>query len=292
MSSSVEFTREIIEGQPCLFSNRNNSSPLTFIIVPGNPSVAELYEEFATKFIEAFNYPVIISSLCEENSSDYSLERAIELKQHFFEHLFQENPSGHYIILMHSIGNYITLNALQRMKDSSRIVSIYCLFPALQNLYSCFPLEYKVLSFNRILINTFAYLTYLFNIIPLFLLILFFKIVSDVPSQYVKCIAQNLTPEVTLQMLLLTKDEGDFIHDYKPEFLEFMNQNEQKLRMIYGKFDRYGNEEIAHKFHELVPNCTLKVVDILHAFVLGFTQDLFNEIYDLIKQDIETFEKH
>ena len=58
--------------------------------------------------------------------------------------------------------------------------------------------------------------------------------------------------------------------------------------MIYGKFDRYGNEEVANKFHELVPNAYLKIVNILHAFVLGYSQDMFDTISDLIQKDIDS----
>ena len=56
--------------------------------------------------------------------------------------------------------------------------------------------------------------------------------------------------------------------------------------MIYGKNDRYGNEKIAKKFKELVPNAKIKIVNILHAFVLGYTHDLFNEIVDMIRDDL------
>jgi hypothetical protein len=48
--------------------------------------------------------------------------------------------------------------------------------------------------------------------------------------------------------------------------------------MIYGKFDCYGNEETANKFHQLVPNAILTIVNILHAFVLGYSQDVIDEI--------------
>ena len=109
------------------------------------------------------------------------------------------------------------------------------------------------------------------------------------PSNYIECLSRNATQSFTKQMLLLTKDEGDYVKEYTDDFLKFMKENSYRLRMIYGKFDRYGNEEVANKFHELVPNATLKVVDILHAFVLGYAQDTFNEIYDLIKKDIDKF---
>ena len=53
MSTNIQFTKKIIEGQHCLLSNTNiTSSPLTFIIIPGNPSIVELYKEFATLFIK------------------------------------------------------------------------------------------------------------------------------------------------------------------------------------------------------------------------------------------------
>ena len=290
MSKSFDFRKKIIEGQPCLFSNIDNTlSPLTFIIVPGNPSIEELYIEFAELFIRKFNNPVIISSLASNTTKDFSLERAIKLKKNFFEYIFNTNPNGKYILLCHSIGNYISLKSLQQIKQTKQIIGIYCLFPAILNLYKCFPLEYKIMSYNFILINICAFLCNLFKIMPLCLIILFFKIISDVPSNYIECLSRNATQSFTKQMLLLTKDEGDYVKEYTDDFLKFTKENSYRLRMIYGKFDRYGNEEVANKFHELVPNATLKVVDILHAFVLGYAQDTFNEIYDLIKKDIDKF---
>ena len=288
--SEIIFTKKIIEGQQCLLSNNNiiSSSPLTFIIIPGNPSIAELYKEFAELFIKKYKYPVIISSLASNTSKNYSLEKAIKLKHNFFEYLFNINPKGKYIVLCHSIGNYIFLKSLQKIKDTKQVISIYCLFPALQNLYKCFPLQYKIMSYNILIINFIAIFSNLFQILPLCLIILFFKIITDVPSTHVECLARNATHSITKQMLLLTRDEGNYIKEYSNDFIEFMKENSHRLRMIYGKFDRYGNEEVANKFHELVPNAYLKIVNILHAFVLGYSQDMFDSISDLIQKDIDS----
>ena len=288
--SEIIFTKKIIEGQQCLLSNNNiiSSSPLTFIIIPGNPSIAELYKEFAELFIKKYKYPVIISSLASNTSKNYSLEKAIKLKHNFFEYLFNINPKGKYIVLCHSIGNYIFLKSLQKIKDTKQVISIYCLFPALQNLYKCFPLQYKIMSYNILIINFIAIFSNLFQILPLCLIILFFKIITDVPSTHVECLARNATHSITKQMLLLTRDEGNYIKEYSNDFIEFMKENSHRLRMIYGKFDRYGNEEVANKFHELVPNAYLKIVNILHAFVLGYSQDMFDTISDLIQKDIDS----
>lgn len=288
--SEITFTKKIIEGQQCLLSNNNiiSSNPLTFIIIPGNPSIAELYKEFAVLFIKKYKYPVIISSLASNTSKNYSLEKAIKLKQNFFEYLFNINPKGKYIVLCHSIGNYIFLKSLQKIKDTKQVISIYCLFPALQNLYKCFPLQYKIMSYNILIINLIAFFSNLFQILPLCLIILFFKAITDVPSTHVECLARNATHSITKQMLLLTKDEGNYIKEYSNDFIEFMKENSHRLRMIYGKFDRYGNEEVANKFHELVPNVYLKIVNILHAFVLGYSQDMFDTISDLIQKDIDS----
>jgi hypothetical protein len=292
MSDNIEFTKKLIEGQQCLLSNTNiNKSPLTFIIIPGNPSIIELYKDFAKLFLKKYNYPVIISSLATNISKNFSLEKAIQLKQNFFEYLFNINPKGKYIVLCHSIGNYIFLKSLQKIKDTKQIISIYCLFPAMQNLYKCFPLEYKIMSYNILIINFIACFSFLFQVLPLCLIILFFKMISDVPSTHVECLARNATPSITKQMLLLTRDEGNFIKEYSNDFIEFLKENSYRLKMIYGKFDRYGNEETANKFHELVPNAYIKVVDILHAFVLGYSQEMFDTINDLIQKDIENIKK-
>ena len=292
MAKNVEFTKKIIEGQICLFSdNKNTSKSLTFIIIPGNPSIVELYVKFAEIFIQIFNYPVIITSLASNTSKNFSLQKAIKLKQNFFEYLFNLNPNTKYIVLAHSIGNYILIRALQKIKDSKQIISIYCLFPALQNLYKSFTLQYKIISYNKIIINLIAFLSKLFQIMPLCIIILFFKIISDIPSDHVECLARNATPSITKQMLLLTQDEGNYVKEYSDDFIEFMNENSYRLRMVYGKYDVYGNEETAKKFHQLVPKVYLKIVNILHAFVLGYSQDVFNEIYDLIKNDIDNYTK-
>ena len=292
MSLEVKFSKKIIEGQICLFSDNNNdTNPLTFILIPGNPSIPELYVQFVTLFIKNYNYPVIISSLASNTSKNFSLEKAIKLKQNFFEYLFNSNPSGKYIVLGHSIGNYILLKSLQKLKDSNQIIGIYCLFPALKNMYESFTLQYKIISYNIIIINIIAFLFYLFQFLPSCLVILIFKLISDIPEPYILCLARNATQSITKQMLLLTQDEGKYIKGYSNDFIEFMNNNSYRLRMIYGKNDRYGNEETAQKFHELVPNATLTIVNILHAFVLGHSQDAFNEINGLIIKDIDNFNK-
>ena len=292
MPKNIEFTKKIIEGQICLFSNiKNTSNSLTFIIIPGNPSIVELYVQFAELFIQKFNCPVIISSLASNTSKNYSLEKGLKLKQNFFEYLFNTNPNGKYIVLAHSIGNYILIKSLQKINDSKQIIAIYCLFPALKNLYQSFTLQYRIISYNKLIINLISFLSNLFQILPLCLIILIFKIISDIPGEYIGCLTRNATPSITKQMLLLTQDEGNYVKDYSNDFIEFMNENSYRLRMIYGKFDCYGNEETANKFHQLVPNAILKIVNILHAFVLGYSQDVFDEIYDLIKKDIDNLNK-
>ena len=110
--------------------------------------------------------------------------------------------------------------------------------------------------------------------------------VSDVPSDKVECLINNIDFSRTKQILFLAKDEGKYIKDYSKDLIEFLNKISLKLRMIYGKNDRYGNEKIAKKFKELVPNAKIKIVNILHAFVLGYTHDLFNEIVDMIRDDL------
>ena len=281
------YIKQLIEGQYCLFNDINNkSSPITFIIIPGNPSIAELYIQFGNLLTKQFKYPVIISSLISDNTKTYSLEKCIEYKKKFFEYLFKNNPNTKYIILGHSIGNYIIFQALKKIKDINNIIAIYSLFPALQNLYTCFPLDYKILTFNYLIINIFSFFIKFIKFLPLCFIILFFKLVSDVPSDKVECLINNIDFSSIKQILFLAKDEGKYIKDYSKDLIEFLNKISLKLRMIYGKNDRYGNEKIAKKFKELVPNAKIKIVNILHAFVLGYTHDLFNEIVDMIRDDL------
>ena len=281
------YIKQLIEGQYCLFNDINNkSSPIAFIIIPGNPSIAELYIQFGNLLTKQFKYPVIISSLLSDNTKTYSLEKCIEYKKKFFEYLFKNNPNTKYIILGHSIGNYIIFQALKKIKDINNIIAIYSLFPALQNLYTCFPLDYKILTFNYLIINIFSFFIKFIKFLPLCFIILFFKLVSDVPSDKVECLINNIDFSSIKQILFLAKDEGKYIKDYSKDLIEFLNKISLKLRMIYGKNDRYGNEKIAKKFKELVPNAKIKIVNILHAFVLGYTHDLFNEIVDMIRDDL------
>ena len=286
------YTKKLIEGQYCLYSDTyNTSSPITFIIIPGNPSIAELYIQFGNLLAKQFKYPVIISSLLSNDTKTYSLEKVIEYKKKFFEYLFKNNPNTKYIVLGHSIGNYIIFQALRKIKDINNIIAIYSLFPALQNLYSCFPFDYKLLTFNYLIINIFAIFIKILKYLPLCIIILFFKFVSDVPSDKVECLINNIGFSSIRQILFLAKDEGKYIKEYSQDLIDFLNKISHKLRMIYGKNDRYGNEKIAKKFKELVPNATIKIVDILHAFVLGYTHDIFNEIVDMIDEDINNCEK-
>ena len=287
MENEINFTKKIIENQICFFSDiKNNLSQLTFIIIPGNPSIEEFYFTFAIKFFQKFNCPVIISSLASDTLKNYSLQKVIEQKAHFFEYVFNMNPSGKYIVIGHSIGNYILLKAIQNLNDTKQIIGIYTLFPALQNLYKGFPLKFKILTNNIIIINICAILSNLFQILPLCLLILIFKLITRMSRRTVECLARNINHSFVKQMLLLAKDEANYIKDYTDDFIKFMNENSHKLRMIYGKNDKYGNEEIANKFKELVPNVEIKIINIKHTFAPKYSKEVFNEIYDWIKNDI------
>ena len=149
MKKNNDYTKQLIEGQFCLFSDiYNTTSKITFIIIPGNPSIAELYIPFGNLLKNKFNYPYIICSLISNDLKEYSLKKCIESKKNFFEYLLKRNPKGKYIILGHSIGCYILLQALKDQKTINNIIGIYCIFPALQNLYICFPNIYKVSKKN------------------------------------------------------------------------------------------------------------------------------------------------
>ena len=287
MKKYNDYMRQVIEGQYCLYSDIfKESNKITFIVIPGNPSIAELYIPFGNLLHEKFKYPVIISSLISDDLKSYSLKKCIELKKNFFEYLIKTNPETKYIIIGHSIGCYIFLQALKEIKDINNIIGIYCIFPALQNLYNCFPFIYKVLTFNYLIINLFSILITLFKILPLCLIILIFKLLSDVPSDYIECLIYNIDYSITKQILILAKEEGKYIKEYNNDFINFLNTISDKLRMIYGKYDRYGNEEIANKMKMILPKSKIKIVNILHAFVLGYSKDIFDVINNMINSDI------
>ena len=287
MKKNNDYTKQLIEGQFCLFSDIfDTTSKITFIIIPGNPSIAELYIPFGNLLKKKFNYPFIISSLISNDLKEYSLKKCIELKKNFFEYLSKINPKGKYIIIGHSIGCYILINALKNLKNINNFIGIYCIFPALQNLYNCFPFIYKVITFNYFIINILSFLNKILKILPLYLIILIFKFFSDIPSNYIKNILDNVDYSSIKQILFLAKDEGKYIKGYNNDLLEFMNKISNKLRMIYGKNDRYGNEEIAKKFKKIVPGVNIKIVNILHAFVLGYSQNIFEEIKGMINNDL------
>ena len=140
------------------------------------------------------------------------------------------------------------------------------------------------------IIYLFSFFIKFIKFLPLCFIILFFKLVSDVPSDKVECLINNIDFSSIKQILFLAKDEGKYIKDYSKDLIEFLNKISLKLRMIYGKNDRYVNEKIAKKFKELVPNAKIKIVNILHAFVLGYTHDLFNEIINMIREDLDKYE--
>ena len=293
MKKNNDYTKQLIEGQYCLYSDVfDKSNHITFIIIPGNPSIAELYIPLSNLLKEKFNYPVIISSLISDDLKTYSLEKCIELKKNFFEYLIKINPKMKYIILGHSIGCYILLQALKKISNTDNIIGIYCLFPALQNLYSCFPNIYKVITFNYVIINIISALIKIFKVMPICLIILIFKFLSDVPNEYIEAIINNVDFSSTKQILILAQNEGKYIKEYNNDFIGFLNKISHKLKMIYGKNDRYGNEKIAKKFKELVPGAKITIVNILHAFVLGYSQNIFEVVKDMINDDLNNIVKN
>ncbi|KAL7714827.1 Lipid droplet-associated hydrolase [Entamoeba marina] len=263
--SSISFVKHIINDTPCIFAGELRNSPLAFIIVPGNPSINELYTEFASLLIHSFNAPVVITSLASSSSNKLSLGEAIHMKQTFFQTMFEQHPNTKYIVLCHSIGNYITLKALQQLSNHTQILSFYCLFPAIKNLSESLSVEYKILSRFNFIIYFVTFFLHLLAFIPLVLLKWFFRVFADVPSNYAAVLAATLTPSLLSQMLMLCRDEGYYIKDYEEQFIQHLNEFGDNLKMIYGRFDKYGNEDAARTIQELCPKAKIQVIDTLHA---------------------------
>ncbi|EKE41829.1 hypothetical protein ENUP19_0361G0005 [Entamoeba nuttalli] len=286
---NIQFTYNIICNQHCLFSSEKIDSPLAFIVVPGNPSIIEFYKEFSCALIELFNYPTIIVSLCKNGEHSLGVHQAIHLKIQFFNEIFQKYPNTKFIILGHSIGNYITLQALRQI-DQSRIVGYYGLFPALINLKQSFCTLYKIITYSPFIIACLAFSTHLLQLLPLSLITFFFSLVTDVPKQYIPILKHHLDPQMTGQMLSLCKDEGIQIKEYPDDFIQFLNSFHSKLHLIYGKNDVYGNENVARDMMQRCPEAQITITDILHAFVLGYVQNVIEVISPMLKETIQLFE--
>ncbi|ELP84872.1 hypothetical protein EIN_284480 [Entamoeba invadens IP1] len=284
----MSFEKKVVSGQPCLVKGNIMNSPIAYVIVPGNPSILELYEDFANQMIKRYPSPVIISSLQKTAGYTITLSETVELKKRFFEDLFATYPNTKFIIFAHSIGNYISLNALKQLPSSlckEKIIGFYSLFPALKNMYPTFTTLYRVLTWSYLFIYLLACLTHLMKVVPLSVVMFVFNIFSDVPHQYIKAIKDGLTPEITGQMLSLCKEEGVHIKEYQQDFIDFIQSMKDQMHFVYGKHDVYGDETVANEMMTICQDASFVVTNTLHAFVLGYVEDIVDIVAPLVRNN-------
>ena len=286
---NTRYTRRNVLNQPCLFSSEPIQSPIIFLIIPGNPSIIEYYKEFSDQLISLFNYPSIIASMHQDNETRLTVQQAIDLKVQMLQHFTTIYPNSKFIIFCHSIGNYVTLNALNSI-DQSKIIGFYGLFPALAYLREAFCTMYKIVTSSPLMITVCSYMVNIFKIIPRSLSVKVLNIVADVPERYCDIIVNHLDYPLLSQMLFLCKDEGKTIRGYSDEFVQYLNSLGNKLHLIYGQNDVYGNKDVAEDMKFRCPNAHIEIIDCVHAFVLGSVQTVIDVIEPLLKQDLQQVE--
>jgi len=127
-----------------------NESEYVIIFIPGNPGIIEFYDRFLEEIYKRCQIPVFGLSYPGHNSSQtalvrrvckalykesrcncvFTLEEQIQHKLDFIDQYIDSNKK--VILLAHSLGSYITLNVIERMKITNQLTHVVLMFPVFE----------------------------------------------------------------------------------------------------------------------------------------------------------------
>ena len=109
----------------------------TFVIIPGNPGLGGFYIPFAHQLFDLFHgkYAVLIISQAGHSpplSHCFTLQEQIDHKLRAIEQLLPAAQGQQLILIGHSIGSYMLLQMLERLRD--RYERAFLLFPTIERM--------------------------------------------------------------------------------------------------------------------------------------------------------------
>ncbi|XP_076807016.1 lipid droplet-associated hydrolase-like [Clavelina lepadiformis] len=262
--------------------------PIVFVIIPGNPGLIHFYEKFSEVLYSTTDIPVWGVSHTGHTKTDKQfdhpdvLDCGLECQiEHKIDFLKQEVfPNADKVILIgHSIGCYIILQIMDKMKEyRSRFEKGVLLFPTIERMRHTpnGKLMTPILSYGRWL---YVFLAGIFNLLPNFVLCRLVPCLTSSERCVSDTVLEHLCPKVADCCTYMALEE---MYEVNKRDDEIIKRNIDKLIFYYGAADRWCPASCYHDLKNLFkhrPNCAIHLCEqnVQHAFMLehsAFIADL------------------
>jgi pimeloyl-ACP methyl ester carboxylesterase len=266
-------------------------SSKTIVIIPGNPGLGGFYIPFAHELYNLFNENISILIISQAGHSPplkhcFTLNEQIEHKLKTIETLLPTTKNHRLILIGHSIGAYMVLKMLDRLKN--RIDRAFFLFPTIERMKES-PAGKRFIRWYPILIYLLPFLCFLLKfLIPFDWLKR--KIISNYFSNspledrsiLTDTVIDDLLNPLTIKNLLQMANEEMSVVQKRPD--DIIERFIDKITFYYGTNDHWVPHDIPTQMKYLYPQgdileCTNKY---MHAFVLKHSKELAKIVFHRI----------
>lgn len=217
----------------------------------------------------------------DDNRELFNLQGQVAHKLDLISNYIDKNSKIH--LVGHSIGAWLILELLNNHESIyKKVSSINLLFPTIQKMAE----SKNGIFFNNVLrrVNVLIVMLFsLFSLLPLRLRLyairLYLKFYS-LPPHYTDRILKYLNPKVGEKVLFLAYDEMDTVTVLNTEALDKVKH---LTNVIYSNRDGWAPVHYMDDLKMFQPHLQMKEVDINHAFVLKYSEQVAEMVSNFIK---------
>jgi len=180
-----------------------------------------------------------------------------------------------FILIVHSVGSYISMKVMARRPNWKVLEAIH-LFPTFRNLWQGMstPVKFAILPGIRNALASFVHYT------PSWMKENVMKISGNLSDEARYIVAQNMCYSSVLNVLSMAYQESQEIVDIDSEISEVLQSLSYRHRLLYGPNDRYAPKLYCQQITESYPTVDARLADcsILHAFVLSHSHEVADKI--------------
>ncbi|KAJ3208890.1 hypothetical protein HDU67_006492 [Dinochytrium kinnereticum] len=272
-----------IEGIPTeslTFPARNlsdNTQPLVFFLIPGNPGVVQYYEEFMYQLWKECEMGIEVI---------LNLQEQIKHKVDCMDFLLDKySPLSNFIVAGHSIGAYMALKVL-RARPTAPIVKCLNLFPTLHNISKTPKGRQVSILTLPVIRHTAVLLLVMIRVLLIFSPSMFRSIVAAASNQKGRDLAVTcdrlLHPRPMLHATTLGAWEMGEVKELDTDVIA---ENVSKMIFYYSEIDMWAPRSHFEGMKEKFPNAEVYLCDqnLPHAFVIGYSDVMAAKVAKWIK---------
>ena len=267
----------------------------TFVIIPGNPGLGGFYIPFAHQLFDLVERKYAILIISQAGHSPplkrcFTLQEQIEHKLRTIEQLVPARQGQRLILIGHSIGSYMLLQMLDRLRD--RYDRAFLLFPTIERMAESeagqrfqrwYPLAIYLLPFLcwfvHFLVPRMAWkrkiVRWYFSQSP-----------DEDRSILVDTVLNDLLNPTTMKnVLTMAKEEMAVVRQRQTRVID---KHQKRLSFYYGQNDHWVPEGLCDEMQRTYPSAEIISCShrYSHAFVLKHSKELARFVFQTIRRAV------